>query len=405
MNVLLVSHSFAPEQNGVARMATLLAESLVEQGCSVTVATQFSPNRKSNNWKGIKIEQFKITGNAATGIRGQVMSYQHFIHNSHFDIQHHHGCQIWGFDLLADWFPVRTRPVIVTPHGFSALNNSGWKLYFETFKITATNIDAFSCLSENSDEKRFLEGIRTEAIATSDGFGQLFHVRVIPNGVLLDEFQRSTLSKVLNLRKGEAYSKFQYNLRQKWKIGNRFWLLNVSNHVKTKGHRTLRSLAQSLPEMVVTNIGNPVSVERFGLGKTGLKSPCYYECLADNILIDNYLTKQTDRQTLIGAYQQADVFVMPSEIEAAPVVLLEAMAAGLPWVSFEVGNVAELSGGIVVQNEAQMREAILTLQHSPTLRQQLSAAGRAQAVERYDWKQVAKQYQQLYQSTIWGFEN
>jgi glycosyltransferase involved in cell wall biosynthesis len=127
--------------------------------------------------------------------------------------------------------------------------------------------------------------------------------------------------------------------------------------------------------------------------------------LADNILIDNYLTKQTDRQTLIGAYQQADVFVMPSEIEAAPVVLLEAMAAGLPWVSFEVGNVAELSGGIVVQNEAQMREAILTLQHSPTLRQQLSAAGRAQAVERYDWKQVAKQYQQLYQSTIWGFEN
>jgi glycosyltransferase involved in cell wall biosynthesis len=395
MNVLLVSHSFAPEQNGVARIATLLAESLVEQGHNVTVATQFSPSRTSSNWKGIKIEQFKITGNAVTGIRGQVTGYQHFIHNSHFDIQHHHSCQIWGFDLLADWFPARTRPVIVTPHGFSALNNPDWKPYFETFKTTATSIDAFSCLSENSDEKRFLEGLRTEALATrqanslvhqiSEVFGQ---ISIIPNGVLLDEFQ-----------------KVEYSLRQKWKIGNRFWLLNVSNHVKTKGHRTLRSLAQSLPEMVITNIGNPVSVERFGLGKTGLKSPCYYECLADNILIDNYLTKQTARQTLIGAYQQADVFVMPSEIEAAPVVLLEAMAAGLPWVSFDVGNVAELSGGIVVQNEAQMREAILTLQHSPTLRQQLSAAGRAQAVERYDWKQVAKQYQQLYQSTIWGFEN
>jgi L-malate glycosyltransferase len=381
MNVLLVAHTFAPEQNGVARIATLLAESLVERGYNVTVATQFSHNRTSNNWKGIKIEQFKITGNAITGIRGQVESYQHFIHNNHFDIQHHHGCQIWGFDLLTDWFAVRTRPVVVTPHGFSALHNPDWKLYFENFKTTAQNIDAFSCLSEQSDEKRFLETIKPRSL------------RVIPNGVLLDEFQNSN------------FSKFQHNLRQKWKIDNRFWLLNVSNHVQTKGHRALRSLAKSLPEMVVTSIGNPVSVERFGLGKIGLKSPCYYECLVSDFLIANYSSKQTDRQTLIDAYQQADVFVIPSEVEAAPLVVLEAIAAGLPWVSFDVGNVSELSGGIVVQNEKQMRAAILELQHSPTLCQQLSAAGQKQVVERYDWEQVAKQYWQFYQSTIRDFEN
>jgi L-malate glycosyltransferase len=388
MNVLLVSHSFAPEQNGVARIATLLAESLIERGCSVTVATQFSPNRTSNNWKGIKIEQFKITGNTITGIRGQIDSYQHFIHNNHFDIQHHHGCQIWGFDLLTDWFAVRNRPVVVTPHGFSALNNPDWQSYFENFKTTAKYIDAFSSLSENSDEKRFLDSIKTEALAPCEGFVKLPRLRVIPNGVLIDEFQKTA-----------------DNLRQKWKIGNRFWVLNVSNHVQTKGHRTLRSLAKSLPEMVVTNVGNPVLVERFGLGNIGLKSLCYYECLADNVLIDNYLTKQTDRQTLIDAYQQADVFVMPSEVEAAPVVILEAMAAGLPWVSFDVGNVSELSGGIVVQNETQMREAILELQQSAALRHQLAAERQAQATERYDWKQAAAQYWQLYQSVVRDFEN
>ncbi len=391
-------------------MATLLAESLVERGCSVTVATQFSPNRKSNKWKGIEIEQFKITGNAVTGVRGQIDSYQHFIHNNHFDIQHHHGCQIWGFDLLTDWFAARTRPVVVTPHGFSALNNPAWQSYFENFKTVAQHIDAFSSLSELSDEKRFLDGIQTEAFAHiglshSEGFHKA-HIGIIPNGVLLDEFQKTGAMPSLYDSQTKAMSSLNLNnLRQKWKMGNRFWLLNVSNHVQTKGHRTLRNLAKSWPKIVVTNIGNPVLVERLGLGKMGLKSLCYYECLADNILIDNYLTKQTDRQMLIDAYQQADVFVMPSEVEAAPLVILEAMAAGLPWVSFDVGNVNELSGGVVVQNEAQMREAILTLQHSATLRQQLGAEGQAQVIERYDWKQVAKQYWQLYQSTIWGFEN
>ncbi len=376
MNVLLVAHSFAPEQNGVARIATLLAESLVERGCSVTVATQFSPSRKSNNWKGIKIKEFKIMGNAITGIRGQVDSYQHFIHNNDFDIQHHHGCQIWGFDLLTNWFATRTRPVIVTPHGFSTLNNLDWKQYFENFKAIAQNIDAFSCLSENSDEKRFLKSLESRSL------------NVISNGILLDEFQKRGT-----------------DLRQKWKIDNRFWLLNVSNHVQTKGHRTLRSLAKSLPEMIVTNIGNPVLVERFGLGKIGLKSPCYYECLADNILIINYLTLQINRQMLTDAYQQADAFVMPSEVEAAPLVILEAMAAGLPWVSFDVGNVAELCGGIVVKNEVQMREAIIELQKSPTLLQRLSTEGQAQVIDHYDWKQVAEQYWQLYWSVIRDFAN
>ncbi len=387
MNVLLVSHSFAPEQNGVARIATLLAESLVERGCSVTVATQFSPNRKSNKWKGIEIEQFKITGNAITGIRGQIGSYQHFIHNNHFDIQHHHGCQIWGFDLLSDWFANRSRPVVVTPHGFSEWHNPNWKSYFETLKTTTQSIEAFSCLSELSDEKRFLDSVQAESFVPNERFGKAC-VEIISNGVLLDEFQKK-----------------ETDLRQKWKIANRFWVLNVSNHVQTKGHRTLRNLAKSWPEIVVTNIGNPVLVERLGLGKMGLKSLCYYECLADNILIDNYLTKQTDRQTLIDAYCQADVFVMPSEVEAAPVVILEAMAVGLPWVGFDVGNVKELSGGIVVQNEAQMREAIVALQQSPTLRQQLGAEGQAQVIERYDWKQVAEQYWQLYQTVVRDFES
>lgn len=45
---------------------------------------------------------------------------------------------------------------------------------------------------------------------------------------------------------------------------------------------------------------------------------------------------------IAGYMAMADVFIMPSEEEGFPHVLLEAMAAGLPFVAFDVGGVKEI---------------------------------------------------------------
>jgi glycosyltransferase involved in cell wall biosynthesis len=57
------------------------------------------------------------------------------------------------------------------------------------------------------------------------------------------------------------------------------------------------------------------------------------------------------REHTVGAFLDSDVFVFPSKKEVAPLVVLESMNAGLPWVSLNVGNTPDLEGGICIKAE------------------------------------------------------
>ena len=76
----------------------------------------------------------------------------------------------------------------------------------------------------------------------------------------------------------------------------------------------------------------------------------------------------------------ADVFALSSDYEGHPVALLEAMAAGLPVVATAVGGVPEIVGdaGLLVppRNIEAFRNALLQLQHDPSLREELSRRAR-----------------------------
>jgi len=52
---------------------------------------------------------------------------------------------------------------------------------------------------------------------------------------------------------------------------------------------------------------------------------------------------EVPNKNVIGYYQKADLFIMPSMEEGFPHVLLEAMAMGVPYVAFDVGAVREIS--------------------------------------------------------------
>lgn len=80
---------------------------------------------------------------------------------------------------------------------------------------------------------------------------------------------------------------------------------------------------------------------------------------------------------------QGDIFVLPSFAEGVPVVLMEAMASGLPVITTRIAGIPELvedglSGLLVAPGDAAaLAEAILRLAADPGLRRQMGRAGRA----------------------------
>jgi glycosyltransferase involved in cell wall biosynthesis len=93
---------------------------------------------------------------------------------------------------------------------------------------------------------------------------------------------------------------------------------------------------------------------------------------------------------LIDAYRRADIFCLPTRGDCTPVVLGEAMAAGLPVITTRIGsNVETVTDGVEgilidVDDAAGLSAALSRLVADPALRNQMGGAARAKAVERYD---------------------
>lgn len=103
------------------------------------------------------------------------------------------------------------------------------------------------------------------------------------------------------------------------------------------------------------------------------------------------------------AIAAADVFCIPSKMEAFPVVMLEAMAAGRPILATRVGGIREAitngRNGLLVEPQAKpMADALQRLLHVPSLRTRLGLAAQQTARERFDVRRVASSYTEFYES-------
>ena len=88
--------------------------------------------------------------------------------------------------------------------------------------------------------------------------------------------------------------------------------------------------------------------------------------------------------------------MLSSEWEASPLVILEAMAAGTPFVTFDVGCVREHVGGYVVESLPEMQQRVRELLAEPDLRAELGRQGKQRIAERHDWEVIVDQYEALY---------
>ncbi len=122
--------------------------------------------------------------------------------------------------------------------------------------------------------------------------------------------------------------------------------------------------------------------------------------VADRLLLPGW--SDEPRQQL----RTFDVFVLPSRVEGLPLVLVEAMLAGVPVVATDVGSVAEAvvdgSTGLLVPpgDTDALVEAIASLLGDPGLRREMGARGRERALELFSVAAMAARYEALYDEVL-----
>ena len=107
-----------------------------------------------------------------------------------------------------------------------------------------------------------------------------------------------------------------------------------------------------------------------------------------------------DSEELAQLFRTSSIFVLPSESENFPIVLLEAMRAGLAIVTTRGTGCAEVVGDAALSVEPRsaeaIRAAIARLAGDPELCKSLGAASRARIEANFSWAAVGKQYLEAY---------
>ncbi|MEA3199858.1 MAG: alpha-maltose-phosphate synthase [Thermoplasmata archaeon] len=124
--------------------------------------------------------------------------------------------------------------------------------------------------------------------------------------------------------------------------------------------------------------------------------------VADRVRFTGHLPDEGYRETLAAA----DVFVLPSEWEAFGIVLLEAMACGVPCIATRVGGAPEVvedaRTGLLVRygDVPALAGAIEQLLANPERARAMGEAGRRRAMASFSWDAVARKTLDVYREVV-----
>jgi glycosyltransferase involved in cell wall biosynthesis len=379
MRILITTFSSAPHTDGVARVVEAHAEGLRCRGHDVVIATEFDPARAEAQ----DVVQFAVHGSSrlGKGFRGEVSAYVDFIQHWQGDVIMCHAWQHWATDLAVRAFPRQRARKILVSHGFSAhcwpiparfprglTTWLSWRPYVRAMLPTMRQFDRLVFLSDQKKAPVYHD----YALACRAG---LKNITCIPAGVHLAEFNAPS------------------DFREAYKIAEKHILLCVATYAPSKN------------QLLALQVFARMHIESACLVFIGPVANDYVrelQCFASTTKLPGRVLflERLERQVLLSAYQAASVFLCTSIWESGPLVILEAMAAQLPFISTNVGIAPQLPGGLVVSGVTEMAHAVSQLLSDPLRRTQLGAAGRFACEQTYNWEKIVDRYDELLRSPI-----
>ncbi|MFC1809118.1 glycosyltransferase family 4 protein [Candidatus Omnitrophota bacterium] len=122
--------------------------------------------------------------------------------------------------------------------------------------------------------------------------------------------------------------------------------------------------------------------------------------LGNNVIFHGYMENTSEE--FIDLYETSRIFVFPSEVENFPIVLLEAMGAGMAIITTKGTGCAEVVGdtGLLVEprNVEEIRKNLAHLINNESYCKEIGQLARERFVENFSWSAVTKQYTDLYKT-------
>lgn len=360
MRVLATVERYAPAIGGAERVVQRLAEGLAARGHELHVLTGGPTAREQLN--GVNVYRVPLRGNEVRGIRGDPSAVTRLIAELNPDVLFNYAAQTWATDCCFHLLRQKKRPrMVLAPCGFSGLRSRRYASYFAKMPERLRSYDAVILHSSTYQDWDFTVAADVKVRC------------VVPNGADPPASPRRGTGSKLTKR-----------------------AVTVGSHVRSKGHagfaQAVRTLARRYPLH-----GHVVAPPRGGLG--ALRG-CQLACEARARLQPIRIVDGSAPGVVVQEIADADMFLFTSRLECAPLVILEAMAAATPWVSYDVGNVTELAGGLVVRDRASLHasaSAILAGEHPG-----LGAEGQARWRERHRWEQIVPQYESIFMGLLDG---
>lgn len=209
-------------------------------------------------------------------------------------------------------------------------------------------------------------------------YGEKNNVFVVPNGVNFDA------SRTLPSAKGDNT------------------ILHVGRINPQKGLDLLiiamKKIIEVFPDSKLEVIGKP----RFPSEEKFMKS---LRKMVDSFDLNDHIffRGNVSQEMLLKLFSEATVFVAPSRFESLGVVLLEAMASGVPIVASNIPEFRETAGNVALLVNAsdpdELANAVMNMLCNEDLRQKSIRKG-TEKVRKYTWKRANKQILSIYKRCL-----